>query len=61
MNQDYEITVIVCTYNPDLQKLISTLKSVVLQKGVKIQVIVTDDGSSNNYFNEVKINYTFWW
>lgn len=54
MNQDYEITVIVCTYNPDLQKLISTLKSVVLQKGVKIQVIVTDDGSSNNYFNEVK-------
>lgn len=60
MNYDCEITVIVCTYNPNLTKLISTLKSVVLQKGVKTQIIVTDDGSKESYCNEVNAFFSMY-
>lgn len=49
-----EISVIVCTYNPDFDKLIETLNSCLLQKDVELQLVITDDGSKNNYFHELK-------
>ena len=55
MNQYiYDITVVVCSYNPNLKKLISTLKSIVLQKNVKMQVLISDDGSKVNYKDEIE-------
>ncbi|MGM9958615.1 MAG: glycosyltransferase [Erysipelotrichaceae bacterium] len=60
MNYNCEITVIVCTYKPNLTKLISTLKSIVLQKGVEMQIIVTDDGSEVSYFDEVKYFFSMY-
>lgn len=48
------ISVIVLTYNPSKQKLIATLKSIIRQNGVDIQVIISDDGSKKNYFEEAK-------
>ena len=54
MNYLYEITVIVITYKPNLEKLMSTLKSAVFQKNVNIQIIVADDGSEFNYKKEIE-------
>lgn len=49
-----KISVLVLTYNPSKQKLIATLKSIIKQENVDIQVIVSDDGSKENYFEEAK-------
>ena len=49
-----KISVVVLTYNPSKQKLIATLKSIIGQEDVDVQIIVSDDGSKENYFEEVK-------
>ena len=41
----YEVTVIVVTFNSELSKLILTLKSIVFQKNISMQLIIADDGS----------------
>lgn len=43
---EYDISVIVLTYNPDYKKLFNTLKSIINQKECNMEVIVSDDGSS---------------
>ena len=53
----YEITVNVGTYNPDWQKLKATLNSVMLQKDVHVQIVVSDDGSKNNFFPEIRAHF----
>lgn len=49
-----KISVIVLTYNPSKEKLIATLKSIINQRDVDIQVIISDDGSKQNYLREAK-------
>lgn len=49
-----KISVLILTYNPSKQKLIATLKSIIQQENVDIQVIVSDDGSKENYFREAE-------
>jgi len=41
----YDFSVIVLSYNPDYKQLVSTLKSVLLQKDCRFEIIVADDGS----------------
>ena len=53
MKNKYDVSIIVATYNPDLNKLMSTLLSIIIQKGIKFEIIVTDDGSQKDYFKEV--------
>lgn len=43
----YDCTVVVVTYNSDLNKLYSTLLSIIKQKNISIQIVVSDDGSLN--------------
>lgn len=50
----YEVSVLVLSYNPKYDDLISTLKSVLLQKDVKKQIIIADDGSKENWFGKVE-------
>lgn len=45
------ISVIVATYNPDAGALKRTLDSIVCQKGVDWEVILTDDGSQQKDFS----------
>ena len=54
MKYNYEVTVAVMTYHPDLEKMKRTIKSALLQKDVSMEIIVADDGSLENYFNEVE-------
>lgn len=49
-----DVTVIVVCYNPEWKKMKKTLLSVVGQKNVNFDVIVADDGSKENYFEEVE-------
>lgn len=48
------MSVIVAAYNPVYEKMILTIDSIICQKDVNIELIVTDDGSENNYFDEIK-------
>ncbi len=43
------MSVIVVTYNPVWDKLKKTLLSVLLQKNIELEIIITDDGSKCNY------------
>ena len=48
------ISVIVCTYNADWEKTKNTLFSIIRQKNVIFEIIVTDDGSASNNFELIK-------
>lgn len=41
----YDFSVVVCTYNSDIEKLFTTLKSIVVQENVTYEIIIADDGS----------------
>ena len=43
----YDCTVVVVTYNSDLNKLYSTLLSIIKQKNISIQIVISDYGSFN--------------
>ncbi len=49
-----EISVIVLTYNSDLQKTLNTLHSIMIQKEVTFEIIVADDGSGKNNYAQLK-------
>ena len=49
-----DITVIVCCYNPNLQKLKNTINSIINQKGIEFNIVITDDGSQTEYFREIQ-------
>lgn len=53
MNNNYDISVIICCYNPDIQKLKNTINSIYQQKNIKFEVIISDDGSKNEYKDEL--------
>lgn len=50
---DIEVTVIVISYNPDYGKLKRTIRSILYQTGLSLQIIVADDGSRENYFEQL--------
>lgn len=49
-----EITVIIATYNPDLGELKKTIRSVLLQKDERFEIVITDDGSTCFPFEQIK-------
>jgi len=50
----YDISVIVATYHPDLKKLLTTISQTIKQKDIKCEVIISDDGSDVDWFNEIR-------
>ena len=50
----YDVSIIILTYKPCIEKLRSTLVSAVLQEKISKQIIICDDGSDYNYFSEIK-------
>ena len=53
MDKAFQVTVVLGSYNPVYEKLERTLKSILLQDNVKLQIIVADDGSKDNCFDRV--------
>ena len=54
VNKEKMVSIVVVTYNPKWEKLKSTVLSAILQQGIDFEIIITDDGSANNYFEELK-------
>ncbi len=48
------VSVIVASYHPSWEKMQFTLDSILMQTGVNLQIIISDDGSDNNLFDEIK-------
>lgn len=44
-NNKYDVSVIVATYNPNIDKLLYTLNSIIFQKNISFEIIIADDGS----------------
>ena len=67
MQDNLNVSVIVLTYHPDFEKMRSTIISVLKQKGISFEIIISDDGSEEDYFKETEDffqkhhfqNYTF--
>ncbi len=53
-NYKYDVSVVVLTYNPDLYKLIRTLKSILFQTNVNFEIVVSDDCSETNFWPDIK-------
>ena len=51
-----EISVVVASYNPKWDKMQRTLDSIIEQKNIDIEIVITDDGSLNSMYNQV-VNY----
>ena len=49
-SEHYLVSVIMAIYNPSWEKCVFTLESVIAQKNIDFELIVTDDGSSDNLF-----------
>lgn len=54
MSNKVDISVIVCCYNPSFEQLLKTIISIEKQKNVSFDIVVTDDGSNIDYFEETK-------
>lgn len=54
MEGKYRVSVLVLTYNSDWEKTKLTLNSIVMQKNIAFELIVSDDGSENNNYELVK-------
>lgn len=52
--ETYDVSVIVLIYEQPKEKILLTLASIVRQKGIKMQIVVADDGSKNSYMPEIK-------
>ncbi len=50
----FDVSVIVLTYFPDRDKLLTTLKSVLMQKDVSYEILIADDGSDNFFQNDIE-------
>ena len=49
-----KVSVIIATYKPVLERLLFSIDSVVRQQGIDFELIITDDGSINNCFEEAR-------
>ena len=49
-----EVSVIIISYNPVWEKFENTLLSVVMQKRITMEIILSDDGSAQNLFHEAE-------
>lgn len=54
MDYVYDVSILVLSYRPALQKLLTSLKAAIQQVGVRFEVIVSDDGSETDYFHEIE-------
>ena len=52
--KQFDVSVCVLTYNPDISDLFTTVISCIKQVGINFELIVSDDGSLNNYQKELE-------
>lgn len=50
----YQVSVVVCTYNPKWEKLKSTLSAILAQKDIDFEIVIADDGSEIQCFDKAE-------
>lgn len=60
MDTKYQATVAVVTYRPNREKLLATLRSILLQKNIRLQIVIADDGSADPCFESVETLFKMW-
>ena len=55
LKNEFQVSVIIATYNPDWIKLKRTLLSVLLQKKLSFEIVVVDDGSRENFREDIEL------
>ena len=53
-NKEIEASVLVLTYNPDPEKLLWTIDSIIKQQGVDFEIVIADDGSKKKDFQSLR-------
>lgn len=48
------VSVVVLSYRPNLPKMWITLASILLQKNTEFEIVIADDGSPCNHFDEIR-------
>lgn len=51
----FDVSFVVLTYNPNITKLILTIKSILIQKMLKYEIIISDDGSKHFPRQELEV------
>lgn len=54
IKEKYRVSVLLVTYNSDWEKTKLTLNSIVMQKNISFEIVVSDDGSKNNNYELIK-------
>lgn len=54
MNDKTDVSVCVAIYNSDFSKLLITLSSIIIQKGIIIEIIIADDGSKKDLSPQIR-------
>ena len=54
MDSGVNVSIIIATYNPDFDKLLTSIKAAINQKKISFEIIITDDGSKEDHFQTVK-------
>ncbi|MCI8578112.1 MAG: glycosyltransferase family 2 protein [Lachnospiraceae bacterium] len=49
----YQVTLVIAEYNTDFGKIFRSVASALLQKNICLQIIVTDDGSQEDHFEQL--------
>ena len=53
-SKEYEVAILLATYNSSWNKLSATIKSILLQKDVCFEIIIADDGSKDFLDDKIK-------
>lgn len=52
-NMMFDVSVVVCSYNPEKESLLFTLRSIISQKNIEFEIIIADDGSKVFYKDDI--------
>ena len=51
---NYEISVLVLQYNPSFEAVKRTIHSILKQQNIRFEIVVADDGSTEDYLEKLK-------
>ena len=53
-SNQFEVSIIILSYNPDYNKFIGSIRAALRQQNVSFEIIIADDGSKEDFFPKIK-------
>ncbi len=54
MDNRKQVSVLVLLYKSQIEKVFCTLSAIIKQKNIRFEIIISDDGSENDHFSQIK-------